>query len=330
LHLIADAPQDQRYTNMLAAEVTIIRFDMCVAGFTDATPGSEIAGARDAFMHYRNETPTQRLAAIGITLGSPPFRQPALPIAPAPAYRALPAINTDARRDLVAQLVTAAGPLTTSGGFQNPEAFFRLMANYNYANRIALYREVLRAQGFTTAADAPEHMVRRILMINFVTNSAGQKSFAGLERYFRMVSDAPRDTTYRNYLTGEFRHLIELGYPAQFIDRNQPGIQANYQRLFSIGGNNPNLLPSDPYSRLELIGVPLGRPPVLNPALPARGRFSTAPILWDRLDLAPEPLHRTRGLALAMQGDTARDSVTPVSLSLDGLEQTHYSPLAHV
>ena len=106
-------------------------------------------------------------------------------------------------------------------------------------------------------------------MFGFMYTQDNKKTFAGLQNFFRLVADAPRihandkllkdETILVNILTSEKRSPA-LGRP--FDDKDNPAVRANYQRFFSVGGTNKDFLPYDFYNRMELIGIPVGKPPL--------------------------------------------------------------------
>ena len=327
LHLMSDAPQDRRHEGMLNTEIQTV-FRMGENNFTDRnTPG-----IRQNFQTFMGPyvPPYQRVRSIGIVLGNPPLRTTnPLGFVPVQTYQTLPALDSQEGRRLVAQVVATAGrPADANEAFLvDPDGFFRLMANYSYADRITLYRAVLRAQGLNFVAGLPERNIRMYLMKSCLHNPSGDMSFAGVDSYFRLVADAPNNAANRENLTSEIIELMAATNWRQYVDRDNPAIRANYQRFFEVGGANRNLLVADPYSRLALIGIPIGRPPVLNPAIGARPVFRPPPVLWDRLDINPDasPL---RGLSL--QPPAMACSVNPVTPDRSVSYLNAHSPLAHV
>ena len=346
MNLVADAPQnDARYERMHNSEIRLVILEMPKDQFSDCRdPKNRMSRIMRTFISGSGVTtpgnPYQRLRSIGIIPGNPPLREdPLRPlgVVAAPVYRTAPAADSDARRDLVAQLVKAAGPVATGDetfiGFRNPNAFFRSMANYRYADRIALYRDVLRAQGLNKIANLPERNIRLHMMNRFRCNSEGDSTFAGVDRFFRLMSDAPRNTAHRDMLNYEIRYLMTDVDHTTFIDRKNLAVRDNYHRFYCVGAVNPLLLAADPYNRLELLGITFGRVPVLPaapPVAPPRGALLDSPNLWDRLDTLADTNSPRRILDFSVPPETALCSLSPVNhpTSVNGLMV--YSPLTIV
>ena len=340
-HLMSDAPQDAYYEGLLKSEIRMVLLEMPEDRFNDrfTEPYNRLF---PTFMRGTGVTtpgnPYQRMTSIGIVLGNPPLRTAnPLGLVAAPVYQQLPALDSEAGQRLVEQLSAAAGPMftnddnTTLRGFQDPETFFRIMARYPYAQRFELFRAMLRDQGEYEMADLPERNLRFHMMNRLRRNGEGALIFAGVERFFRLMSDAPRDRVHHGYLQSEMVELLGDTDHTQYIDRAAPGITDRFRIFHCIAGFNRNLLTADPYNRLELIGITWGRPPVLPPvAAPPRGALLDSPNLWDRLDTLPDTT-RPRGiLDFSLSPETALCSLSPVehAPSINGL--TVYSPLITV
>lgn len=267
-NLVADAPRDTAYQERLAGEMYEVRQVLIPAGFADRdNEGFQARINTFSTFNHRTSNPFQTLRSVGITPGNPPYRATPLRQVDGPQYQALPSLNSRDGRNLVAQLVRQAGPIHNRDGqfigFADPAAVFNTLARYDYASRLTLYRAVLTEQDRPDIAEMDEESLRRHLMNRFLHNAERQTSFAGMDRFLRLVADAPRDGRHTGYLRSEIETLVVDTDHSQFTDKNDPAVQDRYQRFFSIGGHNRDLLPNDPYMRLELARIPVGRQPVV-------------------------------------------------------------------
>ena len=341
LHLMSDAPKDTYYKNLLVDEIyTIQSKDFVDKDNDDVVKPLKLFKAFKVSKEPSDNNPYPLMRNIGIALDKPPLRsKDPLGEVDAPKYKTLPSADSTERNKLIDDLVKATGQpeVREKGykGFKDPETVFKLLADYDYPSRLALYREVLKKQDKVELAEAPEEQLRMHLMRRFMHAEDGTMSYAGMDRYFRFVSDAPRDRKHTLYLRSEMEEvLMDTDYKS-FVDKGDAGVKANYQRFFAIGGKHPELLYLDPYNRLELTGIRWGKPPVL-PTKPAPKKGDddgkTMGSLLDSLHWGTlgdlHPSHRLWGFPVVF--DAPRVGSLPIAPKTRFAPGSVYSPLAHI
>ena len=365
LHLMSDAPQDAYHTELL----NIALENMKDQTFNDKDNSDvkkplALVKAYDPGYYCTND-PSKLMRLIGIKQGLPPLRtKDPLGTTDAPQYKALPDDNTKERKELVDQLVKAMGKTSsfTAGkpfpdnlkdgflmifpkvdkdfkGMSDPDAFFRLLSQFDYKSRMEIYREVLVARGEEKLALGTDYELRQSLMYRFMFTSDSKKTFAGLDKFFRLVADAPRGRQTDVYLQDEMIVLSlsrqkydEVPINGEFTDMSDKAVKANFQRFFSIGGQNKEMLPFDFYNRLELIGIPVGKPPVL--PTPAKDKEKDVgylgPFQWDTLGDFPSYYPARGFLGLSPLPELATCSAISINPELGRTHLNVHSPWAHV